>query len=66
MEQMKSGELERPFHRGRMPGFVTDEDIGLGNVIKKATSYMGIKPCGGCDRRATTLNRWFVFSGRRK
>jgi hypothetical protein len=66
MEQMKSGEPERSSHRVRMPGFVTDEDIGLGDVIKKATSYMGIKPCGGCGRRAAALNQWIVFSGRRK
>jgi len=66
MEQMKSGEPERSPHRVRMPGFVTDEDIGLGDVIKKATSYMGIKPCGGCGRRAAALNQWIVFSGRRK
>jgi len=66
MEQMKSGEPERSPHRVRMPGFLTDEDIGLGDVIKKATSYMGIKPCGGCGRRAAALNQWIVFSGRRK
>jgi len=63
---MKSGEPERSPHPVRMPGFLTDEDIGLGDVIKKATSYMGIKPCGGCGRRAAALNQWIVFSGRRK
>lgn len=26
---------------------------------------LGIKPCGGCARRAAALNRWLVFSGRR-
>lgn len=53
-------------HRVRLPGFVTDEDIGLGDVIKRATTYAGIKPCGGCEKRAAALNRWMVIGGRRK
>lgn len=54
----------RPY-RVRLPGFVSDEDIGLGDVITKSTSALKIKPCGGCGRRAAALNRWLVFSGRR-
>jgi hypothetical protein len=49
----------------RLPGFVSDQDVGLGDAIKRATSTVGIKPCGGCGRRAAALNRWMVFSGRR-
>lgn len=52
-------------YRLRLPGFITDEEIGLGDVIKRMTSAVGIKPCGGCQRRAATLNRWMVFTGRR-
>jgi len=52
-------------HRVRLPGFINDEDIGLGDVIKRATYAVGIRPCGGCGRRAAALNRWFAFSGRR-
>ena len=51
--------------RVRLPGFIGDEEIGLGDVIKRATQVVGIKPCGGCRRRAAALNRWMVFSGRR-
>jgi hypothetical protein len=51
-------------HLVRLPGFVSDEDIGLGDVIKRATSYVGIRPCGGCERRAAVLNRWLAFTGR--
>ena len=57
---------ERSAHRVRLPGFVTDEDIGLGDVLKRATSYFGIKPCGGCARRAAALNRWMVFTPRQR
>lgn len=56
---------ERKPYRARLPGFVSDEEIGLGDVIKRATSMVGIKPCGGCARRAAALNRWLVFSRKR-
>jgi hypothetical protein len=52
-------------YRVRLPGFITDQEIGLGDLIKRATSTIGIKPCGGCTRRAAALNRWMVFSGKR-
>ena len=48
-----------------LPGFIVDDEIGLGDVIKRATSMVGIKPCRGCERRATVLNRWLIFTGRR-
>lgn len=56
---------ERPRHRVRLPGFINDSEIGLGDVIKRATYAIGIKPCSGCDRRAAALNRWMFFSRKR-
>jgi hypothetical protein len=50
--------------RVHLPGFLSEQDIGLGDAIKRTTSYFGIRPCGGCERRATALNNRFVFSGR--
>lgn len=67
-EETKDGQAdkhERQPYRVRLPGFVTDEDIGLGDVIKRATSTVGIRPCGSCERRAAALNRWFAFTGHR-
>jgi hypothetical protein len=52
-------------HGLRLPGFVNDEDVGLGEAIKQVTSAIGIRPCGSCERRAAALNRLLVFSGRR-
>jgi hypothetical protein len=49
-------------HRARLPGFVIDHEVGLGDAIRLATYAIGIKPCGGCERRAAALNRWMVFS----
>jgi hypothetical protein len=51
--------------RVRLPGFVAETEVGLGDVIKRATSLAGIRPCGSCLERAASLNRWMVFSGRR-
>jgi hypothetical protein len=50
----------------RLPGFVSDKDLGLGDAIKRVTYGFGIRHCGGCERRADALNRWFVFMGRAK
>ena len=52
-------------HRARIPGFNAEAEVGLGDVIKRATSLVGIRPCGPCSKRAAGLNRWLVFSGRR-
>jgi hypothetical protein len=51
-------------HRIRLPGFVTDKDVGFGDAIKRVTYAFGMKPCSGCERRAAALNRWFTFTGR--
>lgn len=48
-------------YRVRLPGFVKDEEVGLGDVLKRVTYSVGIHPCGGCDQRAAALNRWVVF-----
>lgn len=49
----------------RLPGFITDKDIGLGDVVKSVTYAAGIKPCSDCERRASALNSKLVFSSRR-
>jgi hypothetical protein len=51
-------------YRVRLPGFIGEEEVGLGDAIKRATSAVGIQPCGGCARRAAALNRWVAFGGR--
>lgn len=54
-------QLSEP-HRVRLPGFLIEEEIGLGDAIKRVTYRLGIKPCGGCEDRAARLNRWIRFS----
>lgn len=48
--------------RVRLPGFVIEEEIGLGDVVKRLTYAIGIRPCGGCEKRAAALNRWVRFT----
>ena len=56
---------EAPPRQVRLPGFIGDEEIGLGDVVKRATSYFGIRSCGGCEQRQASLNRWMAFTNRR-
>jgi hypothetical protein len=52
--------------RVRLPGFILEDEIPLGDVIKRATSWAGVKPCGGCGRRVAALNDRVVFTPRSK
>lgn len=61
----RKDKYKRQPYRVRLPGFITEEEIGLGDVIKRVTTTFGIQPCDSCARRAAALNRWLVFSGRR-
>lgn len=65
-EEADGAQTSRQPYRVRLPGFIRDEDVGLGDVIKRITSTFGIKSCAGCQRRAAVLNRWSVFTGRAK
>jgi hypothetical protein len=49
-------------YRVRLPGFISDKDVGFGDAIKRVTYTFGIRPCGGCEKRAAALNRWLTFS----
>jgi hypothetical protein len=43
-------------HRVRLPGFLIEQEIGLGDAIKRVTYAMGMKPCSGCEKSAVALN----------
>jgi hypothetical protein len=55
---------DRGPHKLRLPGFLIEEEIGLGDLLKKTTYVMGIKPCGGCEKRAAAMNRLMTFTRR--
>ncbi|MFF6772562.1 hypothetical protein ACFY8W_03260 [Streptomyces sp. NPDC012637] len=55
---------DRPRHQVRIPGFAREgAEIGLGDAVARATKAVGIRPCGGCGRRAEALNRWMTIGG---
>jgi hypothetical protein len=53
---------QSPAHRVRLPGFIRDEEVGLGDLVKRLTYAIGVRPCGSCEKRAAALNRWMVVS----
>ena len=63
-ESVTAATAREPY-RIRLPGFVHDEDIGLGDLVTHTTANLAIKPCAGCARRAAMLNRWLTFTGSR-
>lgn len=63
-ETSRRGATQRPL-RVRLPGFI-DEEIGLGDAVKRVTHLAIRRPCGGCEQRAAALNRWIVLSGKKK
>ncbi len=65
MSNKEETKPEREPSRVRLPGFIRDEEIGVGDAIKRVTQAVGIRPCGGCERRAAALNRRWVLTGRR-
>lgn len=60
--KQRQGSRQREPYRIRLPGFVREEEIGLGDMIKRATASIGLRACRGCVRRAAALNRWLVFT----
>lgn len=36
-------------------------DKGAGDTIKRVTAAVGVKPCGGCQKRAEALNKRFPY-----
>lgn len=61
---MSDASPDRQPRRVRLPGFVSPDDLGLGDAVKRVTTWAGVRPCGGCERRAAALNRRVVFTRR--
>jgi hypothetical protein len=45
----------------RIPVPFLQQQTGLGDFLKAATSAVGIKPCAPCQKRAEALNRRIVL-----
>ncbi len=53
---------EHESFRIRLPGFIVEDEVGLGDLIKRITYASGITPCSGCNQRADALNRRIAFT----
>lgn len=58
---MRLPEQTRPVIRVTAP---VARVTGLGDVVKGVTTRLGFTPCGACEKRAETLNRWVAFTPR--
>jgi hypothetical protein len=56
------GQREHEPFRVRIPGFVSDADIGIGHLAGRVAASIGIQSCGGCARRAEVLNKWLAIA----
>lgn len=36
-------------------------EVGAGDLVKRATDAVGIRPCGGCKKRQEAMNRALTF-----
>ena len=61
-QQQTSKQEGNPFRVHLPPFLIAEEVLGLGDVIKRVTYTVGIRPCGACEKRAAALNRRVVFS----
>ena len=66
MKTPNSDDAQGQPYRIRLPGFIRDDEIGLGDLIKQVTTTVGLRPCGGCQKRAAALNRWIIVEGARR
>jgi hypothetical protein len=57
----ESGASDSPMRTVPIPWSLPREPVGLGQLIKGATSRVGLQPCASCERRAQRLDRWVRF-----
>ena len=56
--------LKRVRHEVRLPRFLVNEPVGLGQVVKRITTAAGVEPCTPCEQRAARLDRWLRIQPR--
>jgi hypothetical protein len=65
-EQKEQPKAEPGPRRISLPGWMVNEEVGLGDALERAIYRVGIRPrgCAGCKQRAAALNRRVVLSPR--
>ena len=49
---LQSAEEPQPPHIVRLPRFIVNEPIELGQIVRRITMAVGVQPCDSCDKRA--------------
>jgi hypothetical protein len=44
-----------------LPTFLLDREVGLGQLLKRVTTSVGVRPCPLCEQRAARLDHWLRF-----
>ena len=52
-------------HHVVLPRFIVHDPVGAGQVVKRVTSAVGVRPCAGCQQRAARLDRWLRIEPQR-
>ena len=60
-----TGGDDTPRYRLRLPQFIVHAPVGAGQMAKRITSAVGVKPCAPCEQRAARLDRWLRIEPRR-
>lgn len=59
-------EAKRARRRLEIPVPGLGREVGLGRVIARVTTALGVPACGGCERRAAVLDGRVVFRSLRR
>jgi hypothetical protein len=44
-----------------LPTFLLGHEVGLGQLLKRVTTSVGVRPCARCEQRAARLDQWLRF-----
>ena len=44
-----------------LPTFLLGREVGLGQLLKRVTTSVGVRPCAQCEQRAARLDHWLRF-----
>ena len=55
MQDLLDTRRVRELRRIRLPGWSANMEVGLGELIKRTISRLGIQACDSCNRRASRI-----------
>lgn len=62
---MTDPEQPAPEHVIQVPFLGPEQSVGLGDLVAKVTTSVGITPCEPCEKRRARMNAWVVIEPRK-